>query len=449
MSPVFTADSTRRLAEAARSAAVELHGSLDDHHWLLKRLRKAKLVLIGEASHGTHEFYRIRADITKQLVERLGFSAVAVEADWPDAYRVNRYVHARGHDADAEEALRGFVRFPAWMWRNTDVLDFVGWLRDFNDRQPPTGQAGFYGLDLYSLVASADAVVAYLDTIDPHAAARARARYACFDHFGGNTQAYGYAASAGMAESCEEAVVEQLMDLRRRAAAYAALDGRVAADEFFSAEQNARLAANAEQYYRAMFRGRVSSWNLRDSHMADTLTEILTFLGRYRPGPRVVLWAHNSHLGDARATEMGAAGELNVGQLARQRFPDDVVSIGFTTYEGTVTAASDWGGTAERKRVRPGLPGSIEAVMHEVGLPRFMLDLAHPALAELSEPRLERAIGVIYRPDTERQSHYFAAKVRDQFDVLIHVDHTRAVEPLERGSVWDAGEAPETYPTGV
>ncbi|HUU34968.1 MAG TPA: erythromycin esterase family protein, partial [Vicinamibacterales bacterium] len=328
-------------------------------------------------------------------------------------------------------------------------LDFVGWLRDFNDRQPPTGQAGFYGLDLYSLVASADAVVAYLDTIDPHAAARARARYACFDHFGGNTQAYGYAASAGMAESCEEAVVEQLMDLRRRAAAYAALDGRVAADEFFSAEQNARLAANAEQYYRAMFRGRVSSWNLRDSHMADTLTEILTFLGRYRPGPRVVLWAHNSHLGDARATEMGAAGELNVGQLARQRFPDDVVSIGFTTYEGTVTAASDWGGTAERKRVRPGLPGSIEAVMHEVGLPRFMLDLAHPALAELSEPRLERAIGVIYRPDTERQSHYFAAKVRDQFDVLIHVDHTRAVEPLERGSVWDAGEAPETYPTGV
>lgn len=449
MTPVPPDVSAARLADAARAAAVALHGSLDGHHTLLKRLRRAKLVLIGEASHGTHEFYRIRADITKQLIEHLGFSAVAVEADWPDADRVNRYVHARGGDHDAEEALRGFVRFPAWMWRNTDVLDFAGWLRDFNDRQPPGGQAGFYGLDLYSLVASIDAVVAYLDTIDPHAAARARARYACFDHFGGNTQAYGYAASAGMTESCEDAVIEQLVDLRRRAAVYALRDGRVAADEFFSAEQNARLAANAEQYYRAMFRGRVSSWNLRDSHMADTLSEILTFLGRYRPEPKVVLWAHNSHLGDARATEMGAAGELNVGQLARQRFPDQVVSIGFTTYEGTVTAASDWGGTAERKRVRPGLPGSIEAVMHEVGLPRFMLDLANPALAALSEPRLERAIGVIYRPDTERQSHYFAARVREQFDVLIHVDHTRALEPLERGSVWDAGEAPETYPTGL
>jgi len=440
---------TTRLAAAARSAAVVLHGSLDDDDTLLKRLRDARLVLIGEASHGSHEFYRIRADLTKQLIERLGFSAVAVEADWPDADRVNRYVHAGGGDHDAEEALRGFVRFPAWMWRNTDVLDFVGWLRDFNDRQPPGGQAGFYGLDLYSLIASIDAVVAYLDTIDPPAAARARARYACFDHFGGNSQAYGYAASAGMAESCEPAVVAQLVDLRQRAAAYAARDGRVAADAFFSAEQNARLAANAEQYYRAMFRGRVSSWNLRDTHMADTLAEILTFLGRFRRDPKVVLWAHNSHLGDARATEMGAAGEVNVGQLARQRYPGQVVSIGFTTFEGTVTAASDWGGVAERKRVRPALPGSVEAVMHEVGLPRFMLDLAHPALAAFSEPWLERAIGVIYRPDTERQSHYFAAKVREQFDVLIHVDHTRALEPLERGSVWIAGEAPDTYPTGM
>jgi erythromycin esterase-like protein len=449
MTPASASEAATRLAATARSAAVVLHGSLDDDHALLKRLRKARIVLIGEASHGTHEFYRIRADITKQLVERLGFSAVAVEADWPDADRVNRYVHGRGDDHDAEEALRGFVRFPAWMWRNTDVLDFVGWLRDFNDRQPPGGQTGFYGLDLYSLIASIEAVVAYLDAIDPHAAARARARYACFDHFGGDTQAYGYAASAGMAESCEAAVVEQLVDLRRRAAAYALRDGRVAAEAFFSAEQNARLAANAEQYYRAMFRGRVSSWNLRDTHMADTLAEILTFLGRYRRSPKVVLWAHNSHLGDARATEMGAAGELNVGQLVRQRFPGEVVSIGFTTYEGTVTAASDWGGVAERKRVRPGLPGSIEAVMHEVGLPRFMLDLADPALAALAEPRLERAIGVIYRPGTERQSHYFATRVRDQFDVLIHVDHTRALEPLERGSVWDAGEAPETYPTGM
>ena len=443
-----TAISTR-MTEAARSAAVPLDGGSDGYAALLKRIGNAQFVMIGEASHGTHEFYRVRAEITSQLIERLGFCAVAAEADWPDAYRVNRYVRGEGGDGDAEESLRGFERFPSWMWRNADVLDFVGWLRDFNERARPPLPAGFYGLDLYSLFSSIDAVISYLDKIDPQAATRARARYSCFDHFADDSQAYGYAASAGIVESCEGAVLEQLTELRRRASAYASRDGRVAEDEFFFAEQNARLATNAEEYYRTMFRGGVSSWNLRDQHMADTLDELVTFLGRRQPSPKVVLWAHNSHLGDARATQMGARGELNVGQLVRQKYPGKVVSIGFTTYDGTVTAATEWGGPAERKRVRPGLPGGIEDILHQTGLPQFTIDLAAPSLSVFSTPVLERAIGVIYRPETERQSHYFQARVRDQFDLLIHIDRTRALEPLDRGSLWPSGDVPETYPSGI
>jgi erythromycin esterase-like protein len=411
----------------------------------------AKLVLLGEASHGTHEFYRERARITKRLIEEKGFTAVAVEADWPDAYRVNRYVRGEGDDAEAVDALAGFKRFPAWMWRNADVLDFVGWLRAYNESLPAAGKkVGFYGLDLYSLHASIEAVLDYLDKVDPEGASRARYRYGCFEHFGEDPEYYGYATGFDLTQSCEQEVVSQLVELQRRAAEYARRDGRIAEDDFFYAEQNARLVKNAEEYYRTMFRGRASSWNLRDRHMAETLHALLAHFDLQGHHAKVVLWAHNSHLGDARATDMVRAGELNVGQLVRERYGKEAVLVGFSTYDGTVTAASNWGGPAERKRVRPALPGSYEALFHDASMRRFLLGLRDggSAASGLRAPLLERAIGVIYLPETERVSHYFHARLPDQFDAVLHFDTTRAVEPLERTAEWESGEMPETFPSG-
>ena len=445
-------EATLLLTDVVGEAAHPLVGEREDYDPLLKMIGDARLVLIGEASHGTHEFYRERAQITKRLIQEKGFSAVAVEADWPDAYRVNRYVRGTGDDADATDALKGFKRFPAWMWRNADVLDFVGWLRTHNDDLPNGApKVGFYGLDLYSLHTSIEAVLTYLDKIDPEAAQRARSRYACFDHFGKEEQSYGYATGMGIAESCEQEVVQQLLEIHHRAIDYARRDGRVAMDDLFYAWQNARLVMNAERYYRSMFRGRISSWNLRDSHMAETLDSLLNYLSNQDPQAKIVVWEHNSHLGDARATAMGKEGEWNVGQLARERYGHNAVLVGLTTYGGTVTAASNWDSPAERKIVRPALPGSFESIFHDAGLPRFLLTLRndrHTAEA-LREPMLERAIGVIYKPETERQSHYFRARLSDQFDAVIHFDETRAVEPLERTTEWEAGEVPETFPTGI
>ena len=429
--------------------AQPLNGAEDDYDGLLDLIGDASVVMLGEASHGTHEFYRERVRITRRLIEELGFVGVAVEADWPDAYRVNRHVRGAAEDADAEEALRGFRRFPTWMWRNAEVLDFVGWLRAHNERAGFGRGAGFFGLDLYSLYSSVDEVVAYLRRIDPAAAKRASERYACFERLGGE-QNYGRAVSLGVSESCRRGVVTQLRDLQRLGNAYLRRDGIAAEDEQFYAEQNARLVASAEEYYRAMVSDPASSWNLRDRHMADTLERLLQHLGRHGERPRIVVWEHNSHIGDARMTEMGNRGELNVGQLARQRWSDDVVLVGFTTYSGTVTAASGWDAPAERKQVRPALPGSFEAIFHNLGEPRFFLDLLSGDAAQaLIEPCLERAIGVIYRPETERQSHYFYAHLGGQFDAVVHIDETRAVEPLERTAGWEAGEPPETYPSAL
>ena len=430
---------------AVRHSALPLTGERTDFDPLLKAVGDARFVLIGEASHGTHEFYRLRAQITKRLIAEKGFNAVAAEADWPDAYRLNQYVRFESEDEDAIDALAGFQRFPAWMWRNADVLDFIGWLRNYNEDRH-SQRAGFYGLDLYSLHASIRAVLDFLDKVDPDAAHRARYRYSCFENFGEDTQAYGYAAGFGLSESCENEAIGQWMEMRRRAVDLAGRDGRVARDAFFFAEQNARLVKNAEEYYRAMFHERVSSWNLRDNHMAETLDALTHHLG---PKSKIVVWAHNSHLGDARATEMGHRGELNLGQLVRQRYGKDAVLVGFTTYHGTVTAASGWDGPAERKHVRPALPGSYEALFHETGIPNFLLLLGgkQETTSLLREPRLERAIGVIYLPRSERASHYFHAQLADQFDVILHFDETRAVEPLERTATWEAGEVPETYPS--
>jgi erythromycin esterase-like protein len=422
----------------------------DGYEALLESASTAQCVLIGEASHGTHEFYSTRAELTRRLIDEHEFRAVAVEADWPDSFRVHRFVTGRGEDKNANEALSDFRRFPGWMWRNTVVVEFVEWLRKWNSgRGSKKDAAGFYGLDLYSMHTSIEAVLSYLDKVDPASAKRARHRYGCFDHFGEDPQRYGLATVAGGAEPCEEEVVSQLVELRRKYTELISRDGHIGEEEFFSAEQNARLVANAERYYRAMFHGRANSWNLRDEHMFETLSQLI----RYRDSgkAKVVVWAHNSHLGDARATAMSARGEFNVGQLVRERFDGETFGIGFTTNAGTVTAASDWGEVAERKRVRPALKGSYEELFHAVGFPSFWIDLRarNEATALLRDERLERAIGVIYRPETERFSHYFDARLADQFDAIIHLDETRALEPLERTSEWDTGELPETYPFRV
>jgi len=439
-------------AAIIRAAACPLPGA---RHYdrILSWLGDGSIVLLGESTHGTHDFYAARATLTRRLIEEREFSAVAIEGDWPDAYRVNRYVQSGEAGAgDPREALRGFARFPTWMWRNTAVVEFVAWLHEHNAAvAAPAQRAGFYGLDLYNLHDSVRAVIDYLEKTDPAAARGAREAYACFDHFGDDTDLYGWTAAREGGRSCEEAVTQQLVALRERRTDLLRTDGLAAADEFFYAEQNARLAKNAEHYYRTMFHGRVESWNVRDSHMAETLDELLAHLRRRGQPPKVVVWAHNSHVGDARATELGAMGELNLGQLARERHGSAARLVGFTTYAGTVIAASDWGGRAELKRVRPALPGSYEDLFHETGVSRFFLPLTKggPARDVVTTRRIERAIGVIYRPETERHSHYFDACLAEQFDAVVHFDETRGVLPLERDSEWDEVEAPETFPSGI
>ena len=421
-----------------------LSGSPADYDDLVERAASARFVLLGEASHGTHEFYRERAEITRRLIVEGHVTAVAIEGDWPDAYRVNRFVRGLGADADADSALAGFRRFPTWMWRNVIVRDFVTWMRGWNDSLAAgSTKVGFYGLDLYSLHASMDAVVSYLATIDPAAAERARRRYACFDHFGPDPQTYAYETSLGGAEPCEPQVVEQLLELQRRR--FGSFEHLSDNDRQFCAVQNARLVRNAERYYRSAFRAGASSWNLRDAHMAETLEALAAHLDPTGGGgDTVVVWAHNSHVGDARATELGAAGEFTLGQLVRERYPDQTLLVGFTTHSGTVTAADDWGDPPSRKTVRPALPDSWEERFHRTGVPRFLL-----WTGQLAGRRLERAIGVVYRPQTERQSHYFHSRLQEQFDVVIHLDETTAVVPLERWAEAPVDELFETYPWTV
>ena len=445
----MTVELDHTLSDAIADAAHPLAGTPDDFGPVLDLVGDAPFVLIGEATHGTHEFHRARAEITRRLIREKGFNAVAVETDWPDAYRVNRYVHGRGEDGDATGALSGFARFPQWMCHNADVLDFVAWLRTHNDDHPdPNRQAGFFGIDLYSLHASMRAVLTSLDAVDADAANHARARYSCFDHFGGDPHRYGYVEDAGLSQNREDGLTRELLDLRASAAERARRDGQEDPDAQFVTEQSARLVGRAEEYYRAMFRGSVESWNRRDTHMAETFEALANYLRRRTGRAKIVAWAHNSHVGDARATELGADGELNFGQLTRHAHPSDTRLIGFSSYAGTVTAASSWDGPAERIPVPPALDGSYEALFHEANPSNFLLDLTRPstAVAALRQPRLERAIGVIYRAKTERMSHYFHARLPRQFDLVLHYDTTQAVVPLNRTPEWELGElaAPRT-----
>jgi erythromycin esterase-like protein len=431
-------------------AAVPLDDTGHAYDRLLEKIGDARFVLLGEATHGTHEFYRERAIITERLIAKKGFDAVVVEADWPDAMRVHRFIQGRGADQTPEDALQSFQRFPRWMWRNRDVRDFVGWLGANAPR------VAFYGLDLYGLHASISAVLGWLDDVDPVAAERARDRYACFEHFGVDTESYALAAGLGLAPSCERQVTQQLVELRELLREHAMREGD-RDDVCFEVEMNARLVRAAEEYYRSMARGSVVTWNLRDRHMADTLAAIVQHLDRKLGRPcKIVVWEHNSHLGDARATEMGEEGEINVGQLVRERYGRDVFIVGFTTYDGMVTAAVDWGAKPLRIAVRPAIPNSHELMMHffveSIGVENVIVlpDAKRRRLpGALRVERLERAIGVVYRPQTERVSHWFRARLADQFDALVHLDRTTAVEPLERKETRESEDLPETYPSAL
>lgn len=408
---------------------------------LLDRIGNARVVLLGEATHGTSEFYRMRARITRELVLRKGFTMVAVEADWPDAAVYDRHIR---HRPPSERRWQPFKRFPTWMWKNEETLDLIEWLREHNRGVPdPNRRVSFHGLDLYSLYNSAAEVIQYLQRVDPPTARVARERYGCLSPWQGDPAAYGRAALTGTFGRCEREVVAMLRELFERRLEYAAKDGEDFADAF----QNARLVANAERYYRIMYYGSAASWNLRDEHMFETLLALLAFAG---PESKAVVWEHNSHVGDARATEMSARGEHNVGSLCRAEFGDDAYIVGFGTDHGTVAAASDWDGPMLVQRVRPALRESYERLFHQAAIPAGLLHLKTPVRdsvrEELAPPRLERAIGVVYRPDTELQSHYFQAILPRQFDSYVWFDETRAVSPLPGKR--EAG-IPDTYPFGV
>jgi len=430
-----------------------ISGTRTDYDPLINYIGDASIVLLGEATHGTHEFYEARAEITKRLIKEKGFTVVAIEGDFPDTYRVNRYIHHEGDDKSSVASLADFKRFPAWMWRNEEFVSFIDWLRVYNTSKNLESRIDIYGLDVYSLHRSIEIVIDELEKIDSAAAQQARKFYQCFDAYA-DPQEYGYLASLFPNKSCRDEAINQLVELMKKQSDFFKKGTFDPLEEKFYLEQNALIVKNAENYYRSIFSGdRALSWNTRDRHMMEVVMATSIFKQQQTgTEPKIVVWAHNSHIGDARATQMSEHGELNIGQLAKERYGTKAISVGFTTYTGTVSAASAWGGEVKRKYVRPALDGSIELMLHLVDLPAFVLipkeDKKVAAL--LSTDYLERAIGVVYVPQTERASHYFHAQINKQFDAIIHFDQTNAVAPLEKSTEWEEGEdVPETFPFGV
>ncbi len=426
---------------AVRELSQRLNDNDGDYDALLEMAHDREFVLLGEATHGTQDFYRMRAQITRRLIVEGGFDAVAIEGDWPDTWRVNCFVQGEG-DADAEAALADFKRFPTWMWRNREMRDFILWLREHNASLSPEARVGVYGLDLYSMYQSADAVIRYLERVDPEQAAMARDRYAALDHVR-EPQAYGYATAVGARPDAREGVVAQLLQLRADARLHLLQDGLAALDAQFFAQQNAEVVVDAENYYRSMFGRRLNTWNLRDAHMYRTLSALARYRLQRGGRGRIVVWAHNSHLGDARATDSHWRGEWNLGQLVREAAGAKALLVGFSTYTGHVSAASQWDGDVEHKWVRPALHDSYEYLFHSTGLDRFFLPLNEVAAEPLCEAMLERAIGVIYLPQSERESHYFWTSLAHQFDAVFHLDETSALEPLDAPPHWHRRETPE------
>lgn len=417
------------LMQAIQNAAIPLALKRNQYHHLLNQIGDARFVLIGEATHGTEEFYQSRIEITQALITEKGFQAVAIEGDWPSAYRVHQYIQGKADN----DPLADFKRFPNWMWRNYAVSEFINWLKTYNAALALKERIGFYGLDLYSLYDSMQAVIDYLLTVDPEGAHAAKKRYACFDHCQLEPQEYGYLTSTGIKESCLKQVTEQLNEMQLRRQDYIKDEQLEEQEAYFIAQQNARVVKNAENYYRSMFTNHITSWNVRDTHMAETVQILAGYLAtRHQQPAKIVIWAHNSHVGDARATEVGERGEINIGQLIREQFPETYL-IGYSTYEGTVTAASEWGERAECKKVNPGISESYEELFHEVKTPNFMLDVGRDKALQhyFTLSRLERAIGVVYLPTTERISHYYFTQLAKQFDTIIHFDKTTALRPLD------------------
>lgn len=443
-----------QIAKSLKQYAHLIEGKVKDFDILLDEIDDSiEVVFIGEATHGTHEFYQTRAELTKRLILEKGFHAVAIEGDWPDAYLVNQYVKGLKPSWTSEEALQGFQRFPQWMWRNKEIVKFLDWLREHNKLIPEArSKIGFYGLDLYSLYTSISVVLNYLKSIDPVQEDLARKRYSCFGQYNNDPQIYGSSVRYAGMKSCEEEVVDQLHALLNKRIEYTQYEKDGLIDEdFFNAVQNARLIKNSEEYYRLIYHSNVSSWNLRDSHMSETLELLRRHLQRQKQPKKVVVWAHNSHVGNAYYTSMSDYGEFNIGQLAKEKYGDHVYSIGFTTYHGSVTAASHWEGIAEKKQIRNAMRTSYENLFHKTNLRNFYFCFKNQVSLQetLAGPYLQRAIGVLYLPESERQSHYFYANITRQFDAVIHYDETQALYPLEMTAEWEEGELAETYPSGM
>lgn len=409
---------------------------------LLEKIGDAQVVLLGEATHGTHEFYEIRAEITKKLIKEKQFNVIAIEGDWPDAYQINRYLHQEEYST-AYEAVSSFDRFPTWMWQNIPMVNLIEWLYHHNAKSE--NKVSFYGMDLYSLYRSIGTIIEYLEKIDPKLAQEAAQSYACLDRFNQDPQRYAYAVFSRVTKSCKDEVIAELKKLEALEWQLVK-DNKATAQDAFYITQNARVIKNSESYYRSLFINEVNNWNLRDTHMMETVEQIINFHKNQRQNSKIIIWAHNSHIGNAAATQMSTRGELNIGQLAKEKYGGRAFNLGFTTYNGTVSAASDWHGPVERKIVRDALSGSYEDLFHSVGIPEFLL--AFEDKNSVPKKLLERAIGVIYAPQSERMSHYFYASLADQFDAVIHYDTTTALEPLEKTKLWIEGEVPETYPTG-
>jgi erythromycin esterase-like protein len=430
-----------------------LNNVKSDFDKLMEHIDDGPIVMLGEASHGTQEFYHARAEITKRLITEKGFKSVAIEGDFPDTFRVNRYVNFQSDDESSNQSLGDFKRFPAWMWRNEEMVSFVDWMRQHNKDLSSQERANIFGLDVYSLHKSIAVVIAQLEKIDPEAAKKAKEHYLCFDVYQ-DPQEYGYYAAMFPDNACRESAIKQLIELRKKDAEFFRYDNLNPEEEKFYIEQNALVIKNAEEYYRSLFGGTNElPWNIRDHHMMETILAIKDYNRATDRSEKIVIWAHNSHLGDSKATQMASYGEINLGHLMKEQYGAQAVSIGFTTYTGTVSAASAWDGEVQRKKVRPAIDGSIESFFHSFALNAFMVIPCNDpdVYAYLNKKHLQRAIGVIYLPESELQSHYFYAQLAEQFDVVIHYDTTNAVIPLEPSTRWQKGEedAPETFPYGV
>lgn len=434
-------DSVAVLEDAIRDHVTDLRNS-DSLDPLIERIGNARFVLLGEASHGTSEYYSWRARISKRLITEKGFRFIAVEGDWPDCYEVNRYVKGQMNPGmDAREVLHRFDRWPTWMWANWEVVALVEWMRRFNEGKSDAEKAGFYGLDVYSLWESLDAIYRYIRENHPDRAGEAIEAMACFEPFNREGQEYAWYTRM-VAEDCEDEVVALLTSLRRSRA-----EAWESPESHFDAEQNALVAVNAERYYRAMVRSDSGSWNVRDVHMADTLDRLMA---RHGPNSKAIVWEHNTHIGDARATDMREAGMVNVGQLARERHASEgVVLVGFASYEGSVVAGSKWGAPMNVMPVPRAMAGSWEWILHRAidGDGLLLLDSLRGS-AEFASMRGHRAIGVVYHPEREVMGNYVPTELAQRYDALLFLNRTHALHPLHL-DVRTAHEPPETYPWGV